>query len=57
MPNHPRDPNQFAKRIVDLAVGTVEDGPAPEYKGEDPAAQAEMRRKRTRMAARARWDK
>ena len=57
MLNRPRDPNQLAKRIVDIATGKVEEGLAPEYEAEDPQAQAEMRRKRARKAARARWEK
>lgn len=42
-PRRPRDPNQLAKAIVDLATGTVEDQPsAPPAK--DPAA-AELGRR------------
>lgn len=35
----PRDPNQLAKLIVDIASGQVEDrDPTPEEQGKDPAA-------------------
>jgi len=35
----PRDPNQLAKLIVDIASGAVEDrDPTPEEQGKDPAA-------------------
>jgi hypothetical protein len=35
----PRDPNQLAKLIVDIASGEVEDrDPTPEEQGKDPAA-------------------
>ena len=35
----PRDPNQLAKLIVDIATGEVEDRePTPEDQGKDPAA-------------------
>ena len=35
----PRDSNQLAKSIVDIATGEVEDRkPAPEEQGKDPAA-------------------
>jgi len=39
-PKRPRDPNQLAKLIVDLASGTVTEGrPAPpDDSGKDPAA-------------------
>lgn len=33
----PRDPNQLAKLIVDIATGDVEDRP-PDYAGKNPAA-------------------
>jgi hypothetical protein len=37
----PRDPNQLAKLIVDIASGQVEDrNPTPEEQGKDPAAVA-----------------
>src|SRR5215211_4097726 len=37
----PRDPNQLAKMIVDIASGEVEDrDPTPEEQGKDPAAVA-----------------
>ncbi len=35
----PRDPNQLAKFIVDVASGEIEDrDPTPEEQGKDPAA-------------------
>ena len=44
MPDHrkrPRDPNQLAKSIVDIATGAVPDRPpTPEEQGKDPAAAA-----------------
>jgi hypothetical protein len=40
-PKRPRDLNQWAKRMVDLATGQVEDRePTPEEQGKDPAAVA-----------------
>src|SRR5687767_3897002 len=36
-PKRPRDLNQWAKRMVDIATGEVEDVPTPED-GKDPAA-------------------
>ncbi len=38
-PKRPRDLNQWAKRMVDIATGEVEDRePTPEETGKDPAA-------------------
>ena len=38
-PKRPRDLNQWAKRIVDIAAGEIEDrNPTPEEEGKDPAA-------------------
>jgi hypothetical protein len=38
-PKRPRDPNQLAKRIIDIATGEVPDrDPRPEEEGKDPAA-------------------
>ena len=38
-PKRPRDLNQWAKRMVDLATGAASDrGPTPEEQGKDPAA-------------------
>jgi hypothetical protein len=37
----PRDPNQLAKLIVDIATGEADDrAPTPEEQGKDPAAVA-----------------
>lgn len=38
-PKRPRDLNQWAKRMVDIATGQAEDRePTPEEQGKDPAA-------------------
>ena len=38
-PKRPRDPNQLAKAIIDIATGEKSDrDPAPEEQGKDPAA-------------------
>jgi hypothetical protein len=38
-PKRPRDPNQLARRIIDIATGEIEDRkPTPEEQGNDPAA-------------------
>jgi hypothetical protein len=38
-PKRPRDLNQWAKRMVDIATGAVDDRePTPEEQGKDPAA-------------------
>lgn len=38
-PKRPRDLNQWAKRMVDIATGAVSDHePTPEEQGKDPAA-------------------
>jgi hypothetical protein len=40
-PKRPRDLNQWAKRMVDIATGAVSDRePTPEEQGKDPAAVA-----------------
>ena len=40
-PKRPRDLNQWAKRMVDIATGEVEDRePTPKEQGKDPAAVA-----------------
>ncbi len=44
-PKRPRDPNQLAKRIADIATGEATDRePTPEEQGKDPAAVALGRR-------------
>ena len=44
-PKRPRDLNQWAKRMVDIATGAVNDRePTPEEQGKDPAAVALGRR-------------
>jgi len=37
-PKRPRDLNQFAKLMVDLATGNAEDRPMPEDQDKNPAA-------------------
>jgi hypothetical protein len=78
MPNHsskrrPRDPNQLAKLMIDLATGQIPDAPESQ---KDPAAvslgrrgglkggkaralalSAEKRAEIAKKAARARWDR
>jgi len=72
-PKRPRDPNQWAKRMVEIATGQVEDRePTPEEQGKDPAAAAlgkrggaarsralspERRAEIAKKAARTRWKK
>lgn len=72
-PKRPRDPNQLAKRIIDIATGETPDrDPTPEEEGKDPAAVAMgkkggkaraetlTRAQRTEIAkgaARSRWKK
>jgi hypothetical protein len=44
-PKRPRDLNQWAKRMVDIATGAVNDRePTPEEEGKDPAAVARGKR-------------
>jgi len=41
VPKRPRDPNQLAKSIIDIATGQKPDrDPTPEEQGKDPAAVA-----------------
>ena len=61
-PNRPRDANQLAKRIVDLATGDATDE-VPEPTGRAKSAHAraasmtaEQRSKIARKAAAARWN-
>lgn len=53
-PKRPRDANQLAKSIVDLATGEAEEKPADE--GKDPAAVA-LGRKGGRKGGKARADR
>ena len=60
-PNRPRDANQLAKRVVDLATGSASDD-VPEPAGRAKSAQAraasmtpERRSEIARKAAAARW--
>jgi hypothetical protein len=72
MPKRPRDPNQLAKLIVDIATGQAEDtisgakriakpkGRAGGLKGGKARAQhltSEQRQDIAKLAARARWKK
>jgi hypothetical protein len=72
-PKRPRDPNQLAKSIIDIATGQKPDrDPTPEEQGKDPAAvalgqkggkaransmSAERRAEIARAAAQKRWDR
>jgi hypothetical protein len=72
-PKRPRDPNQLAKSIIDIATGEKPDrDPTPEEQGKDPAAvamgkkggkaradslTAEKRSEIAKKAAASRWDK
>ena len=71
-PKRPRDPNQLAKSIIDIATGQKPDrDPTPEEQGKDPAAVAmgkkggkaradsmspERRAEIARKAAQKRWE-
>jgi hypothetical protein len=71
-PKRPRDPNQLAKSIIDIATGQKPDrDPTPEEQGKDPAAvamgkkggaaraagmTAEKRSEIAKKAASSRWD-
>ena len=39
-PKRPRDPNQLAKSIIDIATQKPDRDPTPEEQGKDPAAVA-----------------
>ena len=70
-PKRPRDPNQLAKSIIDIATGEKPDrDPTPEEQGKDPAAVAlgkrggkaradamspERKTEIAKTAAKARW--
>jgi hypothetical protein len=55
-PKRPRDLNEWAKRMVDIATGEVSDRePTPEEQGKDPAAVA-LGRKGGLKGGRARAD-
>jgi hypothetical protein len=72
-PKRPRDPNQLAKSIIDIATGEKPDrDPTPEEQGKDPAAvalgkkggkaradsmTAERRKEIAKKAASSRWKK
>jgi hypothetical protein len=72
-PKRPRDPNQLAKSIIDIATGQKPDrDPTPEEQGKDPAAvamgkkggaaranslTAEQRAEIAKKAAARRWGK
>jgi hypothetical protein len=56
-PKRPRDPNQLAKSIIDIATGQKPDrDPTPEEEGKDPAA-VERGRKGGLVGGRARAEK
>jgi hypothetical protein len=51
-PKRPRDPNQLAKSIIDIATGQKPDrDPTPEEQGKDPAAVAMGKKGGTARAA------
>ncbi|XSC42802.1 hypothetical protein ACF1BQ_031890 [Bradyrhizobium sp. RDT10] len=64
-PKRPRDSNQLAKSIIDIATGQVDEGPVPSLQkaksgakgGADRAARLtpEQRAEAARLAAQARW--
>jgi hypothetical protein len=70
-PKRPRDPNQLAKSIIDIATGEKPDrDPTPEEQGKDPAAvelgrrggkaradslSSKKRKEIAKKAAKARW--
>ncbi len=66
-PKRPRDPNQLAKAIVDIATGQADEKPAPSPQraksgakgGANRAARLtpEQRAEASRLAAQARWRK
>ena len=52
-PKRPRDLNQWAKRMVDIATGeTTDREPTPEEQGKDPAAAPDMKHVSTSYAER-----
>ena len=71
-PKRPRDPNQLAKSIIDIATGEKPDrDPTPEERGKDPGAVAsgarggkqraqildpQKRQEIARKATKARWE-
>jgi hypothetical protein len=56
-PKRPRDPNQLAKSIIDIATGQKPNrDPTPEEEGKDPAA-VERGRKGGLVGGKARADK
>lgn len=72
MPKRPRDPNQLAKLIVDIATGEAEDAVSDSKKSAKPKGRAgglkggkaraqhltpRQREDIARLAARARWKK
>jgi hypothetical protein len=55
-PKRPRDPNQLAKSIIDIATGQKPDrDPTPEEQGKDPAAVA-LGKKGGAARSMARWE-
>lgn len=54
-PKRPRDPNQLAKLVVDIATGEADDkDPSPEEEGKNPDAVA-LGRKGGKRGGKARW--
>lgn len=66
-PKRPRDPNQLAKSIIDIATGQAEEGPEPSPMRSKSGAKGgarraanltpEQRAEASRLAAQARWRK
>lgn len=67
-PKRPRDPNQLAKLVIDIATGEVEERPSLHNERKSKAGavggparaatlSAEQRREIARAAAQARWKK
>jgi hypothetical protein len=64
-PKRPRDPNQLAKSIVDIATGQAEEQAAPSFQKAKSGAKGgasraasltrEQRAEASRLAAQARW--
>ncbi len=65
MPKPPRDPNQLAKLIVDIAIGEVEDAESDSKRRQHPHSAGGLkggparakRREIAKAAARSRWGK
>jgi hypothetical protein len=64
-PKRPRDPNQLAKSIIDIATGEANESPVPSFQKAKSGAKGgasrasrlttEQRAEASRLAAQARW--